>query len=165
MAHFDVIVEQKERLKEMLLRNQNVVNLLMNTGSNIADFQTIRTGSKSPAAAYIKTHFYVPGTAQRDKNFITMRSRVIYADSPAVKETSITVYIICNEDQIDLIQGSRADFIANEVDQILNNGDETLFGLGGIKIGAAEEVQFAEGFSGWQIPYSTHELNRRAELL
>lgn len=165
MPHFDAIIEQKNELKEKLLQNQKVVDLLVNTGNNVVEFEHVRLGSKSPAAELIKKHFYVPGTTQHDKNFITMRSRVVYADSDAIKEVSIVIYVICNEDQIDLVQGSRADLLANEIDQILNNGDEPLFGLGGIKIGVAEEVNFAEGFSGWQIPFLTHEWNRRAGLL
>ena len=100
-----------------------------------------------------------------DKNFITMRSRVVFTDSNVVKETGIVVYIICNEHQIDLLQGSRADLLADEVDRILNNGDKPLFGLGGIKLSTAEEVQFNEGYSGWQIPYITHEMNREASII
>ena len=165
MPHFESLIEQKLKLKEKLLQNQNVVNLLVNKGNNINEFENVRTGSKSPAASLILTHFHVPGTQQQDKNFITMRSRVVYADTNAVKETNIVVYVICNDDQIDLLQGSRADLLANEVDRILNNGDETLFGLGEIRIGVAEEIQFADGFSGWQIPYMTHELNRGASVL
>ena len=165
MFHFDAIIDQKNKLKEKLLQNQNVVNLLVNTCDNMEDFMDIRTGSRSPAAPLIQTHFHVPGTQQEDRNYISMQSRVIYADTNVVKETSIVIYVICSDDQIDLLQGSRADLLANEIDQILNNGDETLFGLGGIRIGIAEELQFAEGFSGWRIPYVTHELNRRAELL
>lgn len=161
MTHFDAIIQEKQLLREALLKNQNVVNLLMNTGNNMATFRNIETGGGSCAANYVKKHFYIPGTTVRDKNFIAMRSRVIYADTNVVKETGIVVYIICNEDQIDLVQGSRADLLANEVDQILNRGDD-LFGLGGIRIGKAEEVQFAEGFSGWEIPFTTHEFNRKA---
>lgn len=165
MPHFDAIIEQKNRIKERLLKSQSVVDLLLNTGDNVAEFEHYRTGSKSPAAELIKKHFYVPDTTQQDKNFITMRSRVIFADTDAIKEVSIVLYVICNKDQIDLIQGSRSDLIANEVDQLLNNGDDPPFGLGGIKIGVAEEVNFAEGFTGWQIPFITHEWNRKAELL
>lgn len=165
MPHFDAIIEQKNKLKEKLLQNQNVVDLLVNTGDNVEEFEHVKCGSKSPAASLIKKHFYVPDTAQVDKNFITMRSRVVYADTDVIKEVSIVIYIICNKDQIDLIQGSRADLLANEIDQTLNNGSDPLFGLGGIKIGVAEEVNFADGFTGWQIPFFTHEMNRRAELL
>lgn len=165
MPHFQAIIEQKERLREALLRNQTVVDLLVNTGDNMLDFEHVRLGSKSPAAALIKKHFYVPNTAQTDQNFITMRSRVIYTDTDVIKEVSLVVYVICNEHQIDLAQGSRADLLANEIDQILNQGQNPLFGLGGVRLGVAEEVQFAEGFSGWQIPFVTHEFNRRAELL
>lgn len=165
MPHFDAMIQQKILLKRKLLQNQAVVNLLCNVGNNVVEFENIRTGSKSPAASLIKTHFYVPDTQTVDKNFITMRSRVIYTDSNVVKETGITVYIICNEHQIDLLQGSRADLLADEVDCILNNGEEPLFGLGGIVLSTADEVQFNEGYSGWQIPYITHERNRSAELL
>ena len=165
MPHFDSMIQQKILLKKKLLQNQSVVNLLLNTGDNIEEFENKRTGSKSPAASLIKTHFYVPGTQTDDKNFITMQSRVVYTDSNVVKETGITVYIICNEDQIDLLQGSRADLLADEVDRILNNGEEPLFGLGGIALSTADEVQFNDGFSGWQIPYITHERNRSADLL
>ena len=165
MPHFDAMIQQKILLKRKLLQNQAVVNLLCNVGNNVVEFENIRTGSKSPAASLIKTHFYVPDTQTVDKNFITMRSRVVYADSNVVKETGITVYIICNEHQIDLLQGSRADLLADEVDCILNNGEEPLFGLGGIVLSTADEVQFNEGYSGWQIPYITHERNRSAELL
>lgn len=165
MPHFDAMIQQKILLKRKLLQTQAVVNLLINTGNNVEEFEDVKTGSKSPAASLIKTHFYVPGTQTEDKNFITMQSRVVYTDSNVVKETSITVYIICNEHQIDLLQGSRADLLADEVDRILNNGDTPLFGLGGITIKTAEEVQFNDGFSGWQIPYVTHEMNRRADLI
>lgn len=165
MPHFDAMIQQKILLKRKLLQNQAVVNLLCNVGNNVVEFENIRTGSKSPAASLIKTHFYVPDTQTVDKNFITMRSRVVYTDSNVVKETGITVYIICNEHQIDLMQGSRADLLADEVDCILNNGEEPLFGLGGIVLSTADEVQFNEGYSGWQIPYITHERNRSAELL
>lgn len=165
MPHFDAMIQQKILLKRKLLQNQAVVNLLCNVGNNAVEFENIRTGSKSPAASLIKTHFYVPDTQTVDKNFITMRSRVVYTDSNVVKETGITVYIICNEHQIDLLQGSRADLLADEVDCILNNGEEPLFGLGGIVLSTADEVQFNEGYSGWQIPYITHERNRSAELL
>lgn len=165
MPHFDAMIKQKVLLKRKLLQNQAVVNLLCNVGDNVAEFGDVKTGSKSPAASLIKTHFYVPDTQTVDKNFITMRSRVVYTDSNVVKETGITVYIICNEHQIDLLQGSRADLLANEVDRILNNGEEPLFGLGGIALSTADEVQFNEGYSGWQIPYITHERNRSAELL
>lgn len=165
MPHFDAMIQQKILLKRKLLQTQAVVNLLMNTGNNVEEFEDIKTGSKSPAASLIKTHFYVPDTQTVDKNFITMRSRVVYTDSNVVKETGITVYIICNEHQIDLLQGSRADLLADEVDCILNNGEEPLFGLGGIVLSTADEVQFNEGYSGWQIPYITHERNRSAELL
>ncbi len=162
MPHFEAIVEQKNKLKEELLNNQCVVDLLVNPGDNILDFEHVKTGSKSPATKLIRKHFYVPDTTQVDKNFIAMRSIVNYADTDVIKEVTMVVYIICNEDQIDLIQGSRADLLANEVDQILNRSDP-LFGLGGIKIGVAEEVSFAQGFSGWQIPFRTHEWNRKAE--
>lgn len=165
MPHFDVMTQQKQMLKQKLLQNQKVVNLLVNTGNNTVDFENVKTGSKSPAAKLIKTHFYIPDTTTVDKNFITMRSRVVYTDSNVVKETGITIYIICNEDQIDLLQGSRADLLAEEIDQVLNNGDKPLFGLGGITLSTADEVQFNEGYSGWQIPYVTHEMNRRAELI
>jgi len=165
VPHFDAMIQQKILLKRKLLQNQAVVNLLCNVGNNVVEFENIRTGSKSPAASIIKTHFYVPDTQTVDKNFITMRSRVVYTDSNVVKETGITVYIICNEHQIDLLQGSRADLLADEVDCILNNGEEPLFGLGGIVLSTADEVQFNEGYSGWQIPYITHERNRSAELL
>ena len=165
MPHFDAMIQQKILLKRKLLQNQAVVNLLCNVGNNVVEFENIRTGSKSPAASLIKTHFYVPDTQTVDKNFITMRSRVVYTDSNVVKETGITVYIICNEHQIDLLQGYRADLLAEEVDCILNNGEEPLFGLGGIVLSTADEVQFNEGYSGWQIPYITHERNRSAELL
>ena len=94
-----------------------------------------------------------------------MRSRVVFTDSNVVKETGIVVYIICNEHQIDLLQGSRADLLADEVDRILNNGDKPLFGLGGIKLSTAEEVQFNEGYSGGQIPYITDEMNREASII
>lgn len=164
MPHFDAIREQKVKLKEKLLKSQDVVNLLVNTGDNLLEFENVRTGSKSPAAKLIKTHFYVPGTTTKDQNFITMRSRVVYSDTDVVKETEIVVYVICNEDQIDLLQGSRADLLADEVDRILNNG-EPLFGLGGIRLCNATEVQFVEGYSGWEIPFVTHEFNRCAELL
>lgn len=165
MPHFDAMIQQKILLKRKLLQSQSVVNLLCNEGNNVVDFKDVKTGSKSPAASLIKTHFYVPDTQTVDKNFITMRSRVVYTDSNVVKETGITVYIICNEHQIDLLQGSRADLLADEVDRILNNGEEPLFGLGGIILSTADEVQFNEGYSGWQIPYVTHERNRSAELL
>ena len=162
MPHFDSITQQKLLLRKKLLQNQAVVNLLVNTGNNVVEFEDVQTGSKSPAAELIKTHFYVPENTTVDKNFITMRSRVIYTDT---KETALTVYIICNEDQIDLLQGSRADLLADEVDRILNNGDTPLFGLGGVKLSTADEVQFNEGYSGWQIPYVTHEMNREAGLI
>lgn len=165
MPHFDAIVQQKALLKRKLLQSQAVVNLLCNTGNNVVEFKDVRTGSKSPAAELIKTHFYVPDTQTVDKNFITMRSRVIRADSDVVKEASIIVYIICNEHQMDLLQGSRADLLADEVDRILNNGEATLFGLGGIQLTTAEELQFNDGYYGWQIPYMTHERNRAAEIL
>ena len=165
MPHFDSMIQQKILLKKKLLQNQAVVNLLCNEGDNVEEFIDFKTGSKSPAKDLIKTNFYVPGTQQKDKNFITMRSRVVYTDSNVVKETALTVYIICNEHQIDLLQGSRADLLADEVDRILNNGDKPLFGLGGIALSTADEVQFNDGFSGWQIPYVTHEMNREAGLI
>jgi hypothetical protein len=121
VPHFDSMIQQKILLKRKLLQNQAVVNLLCNVGNNVAEFEDFKTGSKSPAEPLIKTHFYVPGTQTDDKNFITMRSRVVYTDSNVIKETGITVYIICNEHQIDLLQGSRADLLADEVDRILNN--------------------------------------------
>lgn len=164
MAHFDSLIEQKERLRAALLNNQTVVNLLVNTGNNMVEFDQIKTGSKSPAAKLVKTHFYVPRTTTEDQNFITMRGRVVYADTDAVKETMLIVYVICNEDQIDLLQGSRADLIANEIDKILNK-NEPLFGLGGIELSTADEVQFTEGYSGWEIPFATHEMNRDANRL
>lgn len=165
MPHFDSMMQQKQKLREALLQNQDVVNLLVNAGDNVLAFQDVKTGSKSPAAKLIKTHFYIPGTTTKDKNFITMRSRVAYTNTNVVKETSLIVYIICNEDQIDLLQGSRADLLADAVDRILNNSTDTLFGLGGIQLGVAEEVQFIDGYSGWEIPYVTHEFNRRADLI
>lgn len=165
MPHFDAMIQQKLLLRRKLLQNQAVVNLLCNTGNNVMEFEEVQTGSKSPAAALIKTHFYIPDVQQTDKNFITMRSRVVYVDSNVVKETGVTVYVICNEHQIDLLQGSRADLLADEVDRILNNGVEPLFGLGGITLYPADEVQFNNGYSGWQIPYITHERNRAEELL
>lgn len=165
MPHFDSIIQQKVLLKKKLLQNQAIVNLLCNEGDNVEEFTDFKTGSKSPAKDLIKTHYYVPGTQQEDKNFITMRSRVIYTDSNVVKETGLIIYIICNEHQIDLLQGSRADLLADEVDRILNNGGRPLFGLGGIAISTADEVQFNDGYSGWQIPYVTHERNQDGELL
>lgn len=165
MPHFDAMIQQKQKLREAILKNQKVCDLLVNTCNNVANFDHVKLGSKSPAAKLVKTHFYIPDTTTVDGNYITMRSRVVYADTDVVKEVAIIVYVICNQDQIDLLQGSRADLLADEIDQILNNGDTPLFGYGGIKIGVAEEVQFNNGYYGWEIPFSTHEMNRRAELL
>ena len=164
MSHFDSIIEEKIKLREKLLQNQTVVNLLVNTGNNVIDFEDVTLGSRSPAAKLIKMNFYVPGTTTVDQNFIAMRSRILYTDSNVVKEVGLVVYVICNDDQIDLMQGSRADLLANEVDKILNTSDN-LFGYGGIKIGRAEEVRFIEGYSGWEIPFSTFEINRRVDLM
>lgn len=165
MAHFNSITQAKQKLRTALLKNQNVVNLLVNTGNNVVDFEDVALGSRSPAAKFIRTYFYIPGTTTVDKNFITMRSRVVYADNNVVKEIQLVVYVICNADQIDLMQGSRADLLADEVDKILNNGENTLFGYGGIRLGKAEEVRFGDGYYGWEIPFTTHEINRRADLL
>ena len=165
MPHFDVITEQKLLLKQKLLQSQAVVDLLVNTGNNVLGFEHVKTGSRSPAAQFIKTHFYIPEATAEDKNFITMQSRVVYTDSNVVKETGLVIYIICNEHQIDLLQGSRADLLANEIDKILNNAEKPLFGLGGIVLSTASEVQFNQGYSGWQIPYGTHERNMRSENL
>lgn len=165
MAHFNDIKKQKMLLREALLKNQAVVNLLVNTGNNVMKFEDVKTGSGSPAASLVKMHFYVPGTSVMGDNFISMRGRVIYTDTNVVKETRLVVYVICSENNIDLLQGSRADLLANEIDMILNNGADPLFGYGGIRLGDAEEVQFAQGYSGWEIPYETHEMNRKVELL
>lgn len=165
MAHYKSIIDQKQALKKALLQNQSVVNLLMNTGDNVLEFDNIRTGSKSPAKDLIKTHFYVPGTQQIDKNFIAMRSSIRAADNNVVKETDMVVLVICNDDQIDLLQGSRADLLADEIDQILNRTDGQLFGYGFVQIQGAEEVRFADGYSGWQMRYMVHEVNRKAENL
>lgn len=164
MAHFDTIRDQKLLLKREILKNQTLVNLLVNTGNNVLEFTDIRTGSKSPAAELVKTRFYIPGTTVTDKNFITMRGTVLYADTAVVKETKLTVLVLCNEDQIELLQGSRADMIANEIDRILNRG-ETIFGMGGITLGKAEEVRFSDGYIGWEIPFVTHEFNREPERI
>ncbi len=165
MPHFDAMIRQKMLLKEKLLQNQAVVNLLCNTGNNVTEFENFKTGSGSPAEPLIKTRFYVPEAQTEDKNFIAMCSRVESTGSSAIKETGLTVYIICSARQIDLLQGSRADLLADEVDRILNCGDKPLFGLGGIVINKAEEVQLNAGYSGWKIPYVTHERNRDGELL
>ena len=165
MPHFDSITQQKLLLRKKLLQNQAVVNLLVNTGNNVVEFEDVQTGSKSPAAELIKTHFYVPENTTVDKNFINdAESRDLYRHECSEGDC-VDVYIICNEDQIDLLQGSRADLLADEVDRILNNGDTPLFGLGGVKLSTADEVQFNEGYSGWQIPYVTHEMNREAGLI
>lgn len=165
MAHFESLVQQKSLLREKLLSNQNIVNLLLNVGNNVNEFTDYPLGSKSPAASLIKPHFYVPGTTTVDKNFIVMKGRILYANTDVVKRTALIVYVLCNDDQIDLMQGSRADLLANEIDMILNNGEEPLFGYGGIDIGQAEELRFIDGYSGWEIPFTTHEINRKAELI
>lgn len=72
MPHFDVITEQKLLLKQKLLQSQAVVDLLVNTGNNVLGFEHVKTGSRSPAAQFIKTHFYIPEATAEDKNFITM---------------------------------------------------------------------------------------------
>ena len=164
-THFNVITAQKQLAKKALLNSQSIVNMLVNTGNNVREFETVDTGSKSPAAKLIKTHFWVPDTIVEDKNFITMRSSVLYTDSNVVREIGFSIYIICNNDQIDLLQGSRSDLLADAVDRILNNGDTPLFGLGGIELDTANEVQFNSYYSGWELPYITHERNREAKIL
>ena len=47
MPHFDAMVKQKILLKRKLLQNQAVVNLLCNIGNNVAEFEDVKTGSKS----------------------------------------------------------------------------------------------------------------------
>ena len=165
MPHFDSMMQQKQKLREALLQNQDVVNLLVNAGDNVLAFQDVKTGSKSPAAKLIKTHFYIPGTTTKDKNFIMMRRRVVYNNTNVVKETSLIVYIIGTEYQIDLLQGSWADLLADAADRILINSPETLIRMGGFHRGLASASQFIDGYSGWEIPYVTHEFNRRADLI
>ena len=164
MTHFLALTNEKQRLRKAILNNQNIVNLLVNTGDNTDEYQDIRTGSKSPASKLVKSHFYVPGTEQEGRNYISMRSRIVYPVSTHVKQVVLVVYIICNEDQIDLLQGSRADLIAHELDQMVNHWQDPLFGLGGVKVSGAEEVQFNNGYSGWEISYSTYERNRNPEV-
>ena len=164
MTHFDAMIRQKVLLKREFLNNQKIVNLLCNTGDNVEEFTDFKIGSKSPAEKLIRNHFYVPGTQQEARNFISMRSRVVYADNNVVKETQVEIFVICNERQMNLLQGSRADLIADEIDHVVNNGDHPLFGLGGIKIGIADEMQFNEYYYGWRIPYVTHEFNREASI-
>ena len=164
MTHVLSMTHEKQKLRRALLNNQKVVNLLVNTGDNEETFADVQVGSKSPASKLIKAHFYVPGTEQEGRNYITMRNRVVYSASTHLKQVQLVVYIICNEDQIDMLQGSRADLIADELDQILNNFQDPLFGLGGIDISGAEEVQFNNGYSGWEIAYATFERNRRPEI-
>ena len=165
MPHFDEVVSYKQKLKQALLKNQRVVNLLCNVGNNVQEFEDFTLGSKSPAADLIKTHFYIPGTMETDTNFISMRSLIVHTDMNAIKQIGLTVYIICNTDQIGLLQGSRSDLIADEVDRVLNDGFNPLFGLGEITVGLAEELSFATGYTGWQIPYTVHVFNREAKRL
>lgn len=165
MPHFNVILHQKQKLREALLNDQQVCNLLCNKGLNILDFENVRLGSKGPASELIKTHFFVPGTVTSDKNYIVISSDVPWTDTKVIKETQMTLFILCNNDNIDLIQGSRADFLADAVDRIVNNGSDPLFGFGGIRLGYAQEMQFTEGYTGWKLPYVTHEPNRKWDRL
>lgn len=164
MTHFISLAGEKKKLRKALLENQNVVNLLVNAGDNLEEFKDVKTGSKSPAAELVKTHFYVPGTEQGGRNYITMRNQVLGATSTHIKRVALSIYIICNIDQIDMLQGSRADLLAHEVDKIINNFQDPLFGLGGIDINLAGEVQFNEGYTGWEITYTTHERNRAPQI-
>ena len=158
-------MDEKEALRKAFLEDQEIVDLLMNTGDNVTAFEHVSTGSKSPANKRIKKHFYVPGTTSVDGNFISMRGHVAYADSTVIKRVDMTVYVICNEDQMDLLQGSRADLLADRVDRLVNNWSDTLFGYGGIKLLNADEVQFVDGYSGWEIAYTTCERNMEADRI
>ena len=41
MPHFDSITQQKLLLRKKLLQNQAVVNLLVNTGNNVVEFEDV----------------------------------------------------------------------------------------------------------------------------
>ena len=160
-ARFEAVIIEKDALRGALLRSQEIVNLLMNTGKNAAEFTDFATGSRSPAKERVISRFFVPGTTQVDKNFITMRSALSYSPNGSVNRARLFVYIICNEDQMDLEQGSRADLLANEIDKILNRPD-SIFGLGGVRLIGSEETQFNNNFYGLTLTYATNEHNRDA---
>lgn len=162
MPHFNSIIQCKQNVRKALLNDQELVNLLLNAGDNTLEFDNYSTGSNSEAAKLIKKSFYIPDTTVEAKNFISMRGQITYTNTNVVKSISLIIYVICNEENIELKQGSRADLIANRIDNILNKGD-SVFGLGKFSVGIAEEREFNTGFYGWSIPYFTHDFNRAPE--
>lgn len=165
MANFSDFTRIKEIIKRKFLKDQELVNLMLNKGINITEFIDQPIGAKSPAKNLIKTYKFVPETIEDDKTYITMSSHVDYTNDDYVKRVSVELYVMCHKSQIETLQGNRHDLIADRVDKLLNGSlDFSEFGLGKFQLIAADEFIPIGDYYAWAISYYTLSGNREFKL-
>lgn len=165
MADFSDFVRMKEIIKRTLLNDQQLVNLMLDKGVNVAEFEDKPTGSKSPAKNLIKTYKFVPETIEDDKTYITMSSHVDYTDRDFVKMMSVELYVMCHKSQVDTLQGNRHDLLADRVDRLLNGTlNFSEFGLGRFALAEADEFIPIGDYYAWAITYKTLALSRETNI-
>jgi hypothetical protein len=153
----------KQYIKKSLLSNQKIVNLICNKTDNIANFENVATGSKSPARSFIRQYKYVPETVEEESVFVTMQCAINSTNSFSIKDIDIVIYIFAHVNLMEMAQGIRTDILAGYIDNAINGTDE--LGIGRLQLIDGEEYNPIEDYYGWALRYSIYDVNRTGKKI
>lgn len=148
----------KQLIKQTLLSNQDIVNLICVRTDNMAQFKNVAKGAQSPARSYIKQFKYVPDTIEEESVYVTMQSAVNSTNKFSLKEIEIIVYVFAHVDLMEMVQGVRTDILTGYIDNAINGLDTV--GVGRLQLIEGEEYNPIQDYYGWALRYRIIDQNR-----
>lgn len=148
----------KQVIKQRLLSNQNIVNLICVKTDNMAQFENVAKGAQSPARPFIKQFKYVPNTIEDESVYITMQCAVNSTNKFSLKEIEIIVYVFAHVNLMEMTQGIRTDILTGYIDNAINGLDTV--GVGRLQLIEGEEYNPIQDYYGWALRYRITDQNR-----
>ena len=153
MARGKEIIIYKNRLKSLIINNENIVTAIDAKGITIDN-------SEDLIDLNVFGYDRVPKAEEEKKTYITITVDIPHIRRYVYKDIYIKIRIITHQDLMDYGNyGNRIDYIGSELDLLLT--DSVDFGMGNLKMSAN-----TEGFVSYQhryreLTFEAHEVNSK----
>lgn len=159
MSRLKELSRYRLKVLSALISSENVVKAVANPETNFLD-QTTLDDPTTLIYSNIYPYKKIPNTETEQKTYITMRIGGFRPVGNEFKDGYITIFIFCNVELLRTDYGClRTDYIASEIDELLNRSRD--FGIGKLSFDGMDEfdVDTKGNYSGLWLRYKVVEFN------
>lgn len=144
----------KQKIKSMLYKSDNLLNLLIGDCSELSNAEKIKKFNEN-----VKSHLFIDDTLT-EKETLIFFDVVNRSTNSQTKDLRIVLYAICHRDLLDEphklqdYYGNRADVLSELIEEtLLNKDNANQFGIGKLKLDTVD-IYNSETYYGTEMIFS-----------